>query len=57
VVAELDLKGFTMELKVISARAQTISELEHLIDTVGPEPATWLPLFMGEQPPPEGARG
>ena len=48
VVAELDLKGFDAELKVISGRSQTVAELEQLILESGPEPAAWLPRFMGE---------
>jgi type IV secretion system protein VirB4 len=48
VVAELDLKGFESELKVISGRSQTVAELDRLIVETGPEPAAWLPRFMGE---------
>jgi type IV secretion system protein VirB4 len=48
VVAELDLKGFDPELKVISGRSQTVAELEQLIATLGASPAAWLPRFMGE---------
>jgi type IV secretion system protein VirB4 len=48
VVAELDLKGFEPELKVISGRSQTVAELEQLITALGAEPAAWLPRFMGE---------
>lgn len=49
VVAELDLKGFEAELKVISGRSQTVAELDRLIVETGPEPAAWLPRFMGEE--------
>jgi type IV secretion system protein VirB4 len=49
VVAELDLKGFKAELKVISGRSETVAELERLIVETGPEPAAWLPRFMGEE--------
>ena len=48
VVAELDLKGFDQELKVISGRAQTVAELEQLLLATGPEPTAWLPRFLGE---------
>jgi len=49
VVAELDLKGFEPELKVISGRSQTVAELERLLETFGADPAAWLPRFMGEK--------
>ena len=51
VVAELDLKGFDAELKVISARATTVAELERLLADAGADPAAWLPRFLGEVPP------
>jgi type IV secretion system protein VirB4 len=50
VVAELDLKGFDAELKVISARSATVAELQRLIADIGPDPAAWLPRFLGEDP-------
>jgi type IV secretion system protein VirB4 len=50
VVAELDLKGFEKELKVISGRSASVAELERLIARVGVAPALWLPEFMGEGP-------
>lgn len=48
VVAELDLKGFNQELKVISGRSATVLELEQLIARVGPAPSAWLPAFIGD---------
>jgi type IV secretion system protein VirB4 len=48
VVAELDLKGFDAELKVISGRSASVEELERLIAELGAAPASWLPTFMGE---------
>jgi type IV secretion system protein VirB4 len=50
VVAELDLKGFDAELKVISARSTTVAELQRLIVDIGPDPEAWLPRFLGEDP-------
>jgi len=50
VVAELDLKGFDAELKVISARSTTVAELQRLIADTGPDPSVWLPRFLGEDP-------
>jgi type IV secretion system protein VirB4 len=50
VVAELDLKGFDAELKVISARSTTVTELHRLIADIGPDPEAWLPRFLGEEP-------
>jgi type IV secretion system protein VirB4 len=46
VVCQLDLKGFGPELKVISGRASTVSELHRIIEQVGSDPAKWLPLFQ-----------
>jgi len=45
VIADLDLKGFDAELKVISGRTSTIRELHMLMDEVGPDPESWLPRF------------
>jgi type IV secretion system protein VirB4 len=50
VVAELDLKGFEGELKVISARSTSVAQMQRLIADTGPDPAAWLPGFLGEQP-------
>ena len=50
VVAELDLKGFDQELKVISGRSATVLELEQLIARLGPAPEAWLPSFIGDNP-------
>jgi len=49
VVAELDLKGFDAELKVISARSTTVAELHRLIADTGPDPDAWLARFLGEE--------
>ena len=49
VVAELDLKGFTGEMKVISGRAASVAELERLIAALGPDPNGWLPALLGER--------
>jgi type IV secretion system protein VirB4 len=49
VVCELNLKGFDAELKVISGRASTVEELHRLITNTGPDPASWLPMFMRSQ--------
>ncbi|MBS0393040.1 MAG: VirB4 family type IV secretion/conjugal transfer ATPase [Proteobacteria bacterium] len=48
VVAELDLKGLEADLKVVSARAATVAEMEQLMATHGQDPAAWLPRFLGE---------
>ena len=50
VVAELDLKGFDSELKVISARSTSVADMQRLIADTGPDPAAWLPRFLGEKP-------
>jgi type IV secretion system protein VirB4 len=50
VVAELDLKGFDGELKVISARSSSVAEMHRLIADTGPDPEDWLPRFLGESP-------
>jgi type IV secretion system protein VirB4 len=49
VVAELDLKGFDAELKVISGRSASIAELHRLIARTGPDPAAWLADFLGDE--------
>ncbi len=48
VAAELDLKGLDPELKVISGRSSSVTELEQLMLDCGPSPSAWLPRFMGE---------
>lgn len=47
VVAKLDLKGFDGELKVISGRAESLDLMARAITQYGPDPAAWLPVFMG----------
>jgi type IV secretion system protein VirB4 len=54
VVVELDLKGFDAELKVISGRSATVEECERLIAELGPDPISWLPIFMGDAKSDEG---
>jgi type IV secretion system protein VirB4 len=49
VVCRLDLKGFDADLAVISGRATEITRMHHLIESLGPEPADWLPAFMSAQ--------
>ncbi len=46
VVCQLDLKGFTGELAVISGRASSVERLHDLLREVGSDPARWLPLFQ-----------
>ncbi len=45
VVCELDLKGFDAELKVISGRTNSVSELYRIMERTGSDPAQWLPEF------------
>jgi len=45
VVCQLDLKGFSTELAVISGRASSIEQLYSIIDETGPGPEQWLPVF------------
>ena len=47
VVCQLDLKGFEPELAVISGRAGEVAFMGELIEALGPDPAAWLPAFMG----------
>lgn len=47
VVCNLDLKGFDSELRVISGRISEVERMHHLIHTMGPSPALWLPAFQG----------
>ena len=45
VVCQLDLKGFDLELAVISGRASSVEQLHVLMEKVGSDPARWLPEF------------
>ncbi len=45
VVCQLDLKGFSAELAVISSRASSVEHLYSIMDQVGPDPKDWLPVF------------
>ena len=45
VVCQLDLKGFDVELAVISGRASTVDLLQGLVAEVGHDPKIWLPRF------------
>jgi type IV secretion system protein VirB4 len=47
VVCQLDLKGFTSELAVISGRASSVERLYSIMEQTGPDPAQWLPEFEG----------
>lgn len=47
VVCRLDLQGFDAELAVISGRASQVARMHRIISERGPEPAQWLPDFMG----------
>jgi type IV secretion system protein VirB4 len=47
VVCQLDLKGFSSELAVISGRASSVERLYSIMETTGPDPAQWLPVFQG----------
>jgi type IV secretion system protein VirB4 len=46
VVCQLDLRGFDAELSVISGRMHEVKRLSEIISASGPDPKTWLPLFM-----------
>jgi type IV secretion system protein VirB4 len=45
VVCQLDLKGFSSELAVISGRASSVERMYSIMDKVGPNPELWLPAF------------
>jgi type IV secretion system protein VirB4 len=45
-VCELDLKGFTAELAVISGRASSVARMQQLVSEHGPDPSQWLPPFI-----------
>jgi type IV secretion system protein VirB4 len=47
VVCQLDLKGFTNELSVISGRASSVERLYSIMEKTGPAPERWLPVFEG----------
>jgi type IV secretion system protein VirB4 len=46
VIAKLNLSGMSDLIKVLSGRTETVAELELLMETVGTDPAIWLPIFM-----------
>ena len=46
VVCELDLKGFTAELAVISGRASSVGRMQQLMGEHGSAPWQWLPPFL-----------
>lgn len=46
VLCELDLRGFTQELTVISGRRESVDRLHRLSERFGSDPARWLPHFM-----------
>lgn len=45
VVAKLDLKGFDLELDVISGRTANVALMNDVIRRHGPDPDAWLPQF------------
>jgi type IV secretion system protein VirB4 len=45
VVCQLDLKGFSTELAVISSRASSVERLYSIMERVGYKPEDWLPVF------------
>ncbi|MDP8985890.1 MAG: VirB4 family type IV secretion/conjugal transfer ATPase [Pseudomonadota bacterium] len=51
VVCQLDLKGFDVELAVISGRTSSVTRMNEAIAACGPEPAAWLPSFGRDCPP------
>ena len=45
IVCQLDLKGFSAELAVISGRASAVERMHRLIEELGSDPRRWLPVF------------
>jgi len=45
VVCQLDLKGFSRELAVISGRSATVEIMNRIISEHGSVPKDWLPSF------------
>jgi type IV secretion system protein VirB4 len=45
VVCQLDLKGFTRELAVISGRSSSVERLYSIMKRTGADPEQWLPVF------------
>ena len=45
VVCQLDLKGFSRELAVISGRSATVEFMNRIVSERGPIPKIWLPFF------------
>ena len=44
-VCQLDLKGFSRELAVISGRSATVEIMNRIVSERGPAPDKWLPFF------------
>jgi len=49
VVCELDLKGFSEELAVISGRKDAVQRVRELVAQFGKAPEAWLPTFLEER--------
>jgi type IV secretion system protein VirB4 len=45
VVCQLDLKGFSRELSVISGRSATVEIMNRIVSKHGSAPCDWLPPF------------
>jgi type IV secretion system protein VirB4 len=54
VVCELDLKGFTAELAVISGRTSSVGRMQQLMAEHGSAPSQWLPPFIRSLEGPKG---
>ncbi len=47
-VAQLDLRGFDAELRVMSGRIAQVERLQRLMDRRGADPGNWLNEFMAD---------
>jgi len=49
-VAKLDLSGLDDEIAVLSGRTETVNLLSKILEEVGHDPDTWLPIFHKRRP-------
>jgi len=49
-VAKLDLAGLDDEIAVLSGRTETVNLLSEILQEVGHDPETWLPIFHQRRP-------
>ncbi len=49
VIAGLNLNGMPDVIKVLSGRKETVNELYKVMETCGPDPKDWMPVFLEKE--------